>query len=151
MQINNENYYHNSKFNLYLQESQISDSGIGVYTKDIIPPNTMIDEYLGDIMENWGGAYVLCIRDNYCIDAFNFPRCYMAMINDASHITKKIIKKKKKKTIIIPDGYYDKNNKLLENNCLFIFEKNRAFIYSTREILSDEELFISYGDKYWNK
>jgi hypothetical protein len=151
MKDNNQNYYHNSIFNLYLKESQIPESGLGIYTKDIISANTMIDEYLGDIIEKYGGPYALCVKDNYYIDAFNLPRCYMAMLNDASHITKKIIKKKKRKTVIIPNGYYDKNNKLLENNCEFIFEGNRAYIYSTREILPDEELFISYGDNYWNK
>jgi hypothetical protein len=33
-----DKYYHNS---------QISEAGIGVYTKDIIPANIMIDDYLG--------------------------------------------------------------------------------------------------------
>lgn len=148
---NHEDYYHNSFFNLYLKESQIPQSGFGVYTKDVIPANTMIDEYVGDIMENWGGAYVLYVNNDCYIDAFNLPRCYMAMLNDASHIMKKIIKKRKRKIDITPDGYYDRNNNLLKNNCEFIFEDNRAFIYSTREILQDEELFISYGSEYWKE
>jgi SET domain-containing protein len=144
-----EKYYHNSNFNLYLKESQIPNSGLGVYTKDIIPANTRIDEYLGDIMENWGGSYVLCVNDFHCIDAFNFPRCYMAMINDASHVTKKIVKKRKKKIDLTPDAYYDANGVMLTNNCEFVFEKNRGFIHSLREIKPDEELFISYGKDYW--
>jgi SET domain-containing protein len=144
-----ENYYHNSKYDLYLKESQIPESGFGVYTKESIPINTMIDEYLGDVMEKWGGSYVLHVDDKHCIDAYNLPRCYMAMLNDASHITKKIIKKKKRKIVIQPDGYYDSNDNLLQNNCQFVFSENRGFVYSLREILPDEELFISYGASYW--
>jgi hypothetical protein len=146
-----ENYYHHSRFNLYLKESQIPESGLGVYTKDVIPSNTIIDEYLGDVLENGGGAYVLYVNDKCHIDAYDFPRCYMAMLNDASHIYKKIIRKKKRRIDITPDGYYDKNGNLLTNNCEFVFNGNRGFVSSIREIQPDEELFISYGDGYWDK
>ncbi len=144
------NYYHNSEFNLYLSQSQIKNAGFGVFTKDIIKANSKIDEYTGDILEYiTGGDYVLKINDNYHIDAFNYPRCYMAMLNDAEFIPKKIIKKKKKRIDITPDGHYNNNN-LLQNNCKFVIENNRGYVYSIRDIYPNEELFISYGSDYWN-
>lgn len=154
--IDNELYYHNSKYNIYLDKSQIPDGWLGVFTKDFIPANTYIDEYCGDIYSyNPGGYYVLELKQNYYIDGSNYPRCYMAMLNDCEYITKKIkIKKKKnrkKKTDITPDAYYDNNNKKLFTNCEFIknTEDNKTYIYSLTDILPNTELFISYGNNYW--
>jgi SET domain-containing protein len=142
-------YYHKSNFNLYLKESQLKNSGFGVFTNNFIPANTYIDEYFGDHMSITGGSYVLKISTNNYIDAFNFPRCYMAMLNDASYVPKKIIKKKNKRINITPDGNYI-DNILLVNNCKFVYENNRGYVYSINDIYPNEELFISYGTDYWN-
>lgn len=144
-------YYHNSIFKLYLKKSQIPDSGIGVYTPDIINANTLIDSYNGDYSKTAGGSYVLMIDDDISIDAFNHPRCYMAMINDCSFIPKKIIKKNKKKIDVTPTAYYDNNNNKLEINCEFVIDKinKKAYVYSIKEIKENSELFISYGTGYW--
>lgn len=155
-EIDKELYYHNSKYNLYLSKSQILDAGLGVFTKDFIPKGTYIDEYCGDInLYNPGGSYVLELKPDYYIDGNNYPRCYMAMLNDCEYITKKIkIKKKKnrkKKIDITPDGYYDNNNNKLLTNCEFIKNKedNKCYIYSLIDILPNTELFVSYGNNYW--
>ena len=142
-------YYHKSNFNLYLKESQLKNSGFGVFTNNFIPANTYIDEYFGDHMSITGGSYVLKINTNCYIDAFNSPRCYMAMLNDASYVPKKIIKKKNKRINITPDGNYI-DTKLLVNNSKFVYENNRGFVYSINDIYPNEELFISYGTDYWN-
>ena len=42
----NTNYYHTSKFDLYLATSQLVNSGLGVYTREFIPANTLIYYYL---------------------------------------------------------------------------------------------------------
>jgi SET domain-containing protein len=146
-------YFHNSPYNLYLTNSQIPDSGLGVFTKDFIPAGSCIDEYSGDVyFFNPGGFYVLEVNEKYYIDANNYPRCFMAMINDCGFIAKKKIRKKKRKIDITPDAYYDKNNNKLVINCEFIIkpEEKKTFVYSLIDINKDSELFISYGTNYWN-
>ncbi len=149
---NREIYFHNSVYNLFLATSQIPNAGMGVFTKDFIPAGSYIDEYLGDVYTfNPGGFYVLELEPNHYIDARNFPRCYMGMINDCEHIERKIIKKKKRKIDLTPEAYYDKFNNKLVTNCEFKKNLNekKTLIYSIIDILPDCELFISYGPDYW--
>lgn len=133
-----EEYYHNSNFNLIIKPSNIHNSGKGVFTLDFIPSNTFIDYYEGIVMNYLScGSYFLKICDNYGIDAQIFPRCYMAMINDT-----------------FGSNYH--------HNCKFIINKNKlndddndsdskynVEVWSIKDILKDEELYISYGDEYW--
>jgi hypothetical protein len=146
-----EDYFHNSNYDLCLKTSQIPNGGVGVYTQELIQKGKIIDEYVGDIICSQLGYsdYTFTINEKKSIDAFNLPRCYMAMINDASHISKKIIKKGKRKYDITPQFYYDNNGKILANNCEFITKNNRVFVATIRDIQPDEELFIYYGDEYW--
>ncbi len=148
-----EQYYHHSSFNLYLSQSQIPNAGLGVYTRDHIPPNTLIDGYFGiELNVNMGGDYNLRINDNSYIDASDFPRCYMAMINDCEFIAKKVIKKNKKNIDITPKYNLDANNNPLVTNCKFITDSinNKGYIYSIKHIEPNSELFISYGNSYWS-
>jgi len=145
-------YYHSSLFDLYLATSAIPSAGLGVFTNTYIPSNTCIDEYKGDIYKYRNAScYILEITDTHYIDGRDYPRCYMAMLNDCSHITKQYIKKKKKRIDVTPNAYYDAHNRTLTINCEFrIDETNKqAFIYSTAEIHPGSELFVSYGDEYW--
>lgn len=143
-------YFHNSIYYLYLDNSQIPNSGLGVFTKDLIPKNTYIDEYIGDIYSyNPSGCYVIEIKSDYYIDAKNYPRCYMGMLNDCDYICKQFKKKKNKKIDVTPKAYYDKFNNKLVTNCQFIYNELKCLIYSTIDIQPDSELFISYGDDYW--
>ena len=147
------NYYHKSLFNLKIDKSQIPDAGLGVYTLEPIPKDTLIDEYFGQLFTYpIGGSYILQIDDRHCIDAINYPRCYMAMINDCSFIPKKTKKKKGKKINITPKEYYGENNQILEINCIFKIDSinKKGYIYSLVDIDSGSELFISYGHDYWN-
>ena len=143
-------YFHNSIFDLYLEKSQIPNGGLGVFTRDVIPPNTLIDEYKGE-KSQFGGAYVLEISDTYCVDAREYPRCYMAMLNDCSFIAKQTVRKKKRRVDVTPAAYYSAENNPLEINCKFVFdtEHNRAYAYSIHEIKPNSELFVSYGEDYW--
>ncbi len=129
-------YYHNSLYNLYLKKSKIQNGGIGVYTHEDIPEGKIIDEYIGDITSVSIGHYTLCINDGIYIDAYNYPRCYMAMINDGSFVSKKNKNKN--------------NNIKYENNCEFYVKGKKAYVKSLREIKAEEELFISYGEDYWS-
>lgn len=137
----NNKYYHNSTFNLYLDKSKICNGGIGVFTKSFIPKNSLIDEYFGELIYGFfGGEYYFSIDDDVGINAINFPRCYMAMLNDASY--KPTSKRKLKK--FIAHNY--------ENNCYFHVndEKNKVYVHSLVDIEQNSELFISYGSNYWD-
>jgi hypothetical protein len=121
-------HYHTSSFSLTIASSNISNAGKGVFTNDFIPANTIIDEYYGDVhdISYSSSRYFLEITPTCGIDAFNFPRCYMAMVNDTYGTSR-------------------------ETNCTFVIDQcaRRAFIQSTVDILPQSELYISYGDEYW--
>jgi len=138
-----ESCYHRSNYELYIKQSNIKSAGLGVFTRDIIQTNSYIDSYYGEIIEAkfYGSEYFYRIDDYYGIDAKYTPRCYMAMLNDASY--KPTSKRKLKKFV----------NHNFTNNCKFVVDviNKRIDIFSTRIINSDEELFISYGEEYWKK
>jgi hypothetical protein len=125
--IENPEYYHNSIFNLNIIKSLIDNAGNGVFTQDYIPNNTFIDCYEGDIKYFVKtGEYYFGINDNIGIDAFAYPRCYMAMINDS-------------------------RGSIFNNNCDFKVDEKELIveIWSIRDIKDGEELFINYGQEYW--
>jgi SET domain-containing protein len=125
-------YYNNTKFILDIKPSNIKNSGNGLFSLQNIPNETMIGYYIGDILSgnNKVTDYSFQISKKYFIDANEFPRCYIAMINDA------------------------KNSQFV-NNCEFrIIEKkikknNKICLYSIKDIKRCDELFASYGDEYW--
>ncbi len=78
-------YYHTSSFDLTIKQSLINNGGYGVFTNEFIPQNAHIDYYHGDLIYGlYGGEYYFSISENIGINALNYPRCYMAMLNDAS-------------------------------------------------------------------
>ena len=125
-------YYNNTKFILDIKPSNIKNGGNGLFSLQNIPNETMIGYYIGDILSgnNKVTDYSFQISKKYFIDAKEFPRCYIAMINDA------------------------KNSQFV-NNCEFrIIEKkikknNKICLYSIKDIKRCDELFASYGDEYW--
>jgi hypothetical protein len=133
-------YYHKSKFDLYIDNSSIVNSGLGVFTKTFIPKDSFIDEYYGEIIDYlFGGDYYFKIDKDYGINAEKFPRCYMAMLNDASYVPKSNRQLKK----FVKHDY--------KNNCVFKVDEinKKVYVVSKVDIPSKSELFISYGDEYW--
>ena len=133
--------YHRSTYDLFIDKSSIVNSGLGVFTKNFIPKNSLIDEYYGEYIENFpGGEYFFKIDENCGINAINTPRCYMAMLNDASYrpTSKRGLRK-----------FVDHN---FINNCYFVtdIENKKVRVYSLIDIQYNTELFISYGSEYWN-
>lgn len=125
-------FYNNTQFILDIKPSNIKNGGNGLFSLQNIPNETMIGYYIGDILSdnNKVTDYSFEISKKYFIDAKEFPRCYIAMINDA------------------------KNSQFV-NNCEFrIIEKkikknNKICLYSIKDINKCDELFASYGDEYW--
>ncbi len=134
------NYYHKSNYDLYISQSSIANSGLGVFTKSFIPKDTLIDGYFGEYSESLpGGEYFFRIDENGGINAIDEPRCYMAMLNDASYRPTS----KRKLRIFIEHNY--------QNNCYFNVDitNKKVFVYSLFDIEPNSELFISYGNDYW--
>jgi SET domain-containing protein len=125
-------FYNNTQFILDIKPSNIKNGGNGLFSLQNIPNETMIGYYIGDVLSgnNKVTDYSFEISKKYFIDAKEFPRCFIAMINDA------------------------KNSQFV-NNCEFrIIEKkikknNRICLYSIKDIKKYDELFASYGDEYW--
>jgi hypothetical protein len=120
-------YYNNSRYNLQISQSCIIDAGLGVYTKDFIPANSLIDNYTGEYRPRCFSRYYFKIREGVGIDAFDYPRCYMGMLNDSYGTT-------------------------YSNNCKFVvdLDNDTVSVWSIKDIKEDEELFISYGEDYWS-
>ena len=80
-------YYNNTKFILDIKPSNIKNGGNGLFSLQNIPNETMIGYYKGDILSgnNKVTDYSFQISKKYFIDAKEFPRCYIAMINDAKN------------------------------------------------------------------
>lgn len=120
-------YYNNSKFNLLVNKSTISNAGLGIFALDKIHAYKYIGNYEGkQITRNYTGPYYFELYKRFGIDARDYPRCYMAMINDS----------------------YKTDNKI---NCKFmvIDKKKVVEIWSITDIEIGDELFISYGEDYW--
>lgn len=133
--------YHLSQYDLYINKSNIQNSGYGVFTKSFIPKDTLIDEYYGEYTESLpGGEYFFRINSDGGINAIDEPRCYMAMLNDASFVPKS----KRQLRKFVHHEY--------KNNCFFKVDEinKKVFVFSKIDISPETELFISYGDEYWD-
>lgn len=125
-------FYNNTNFILNVKKSNIKNAGNGLYSVQNIPKDTMIGFYKGNILfgNNKITDYSFEISPKYFIDASEFPRCYIAMINDAQ-------------------------NSQFVNNCEFrmienkIKKNNKICLYSIKDIKKGDELFASYGEEYW--
>lgn len=127
LEIETPVYYNNSKYDLEIRTSQIPDGGMGVFTNEFIPEKVIIGQYEGEIMKRniHCSRYFFYINDLKGIDALSYPRCYMAMLNDAY-------------------------KSIFTNNCEFIVDENDIVtVWSTIDILPNTELFVHYGDDYF--
>lgn len=117
-------FFHQSAYQLEIKPSQISGAGSGVYTQESISKGSYIDAYTGTYYRYPMSAYFVEVRPEYGIDAGNYPRCYMAMMNDVFQSS-------------------------FEVNCEFRVTDDKVSVYAIRDIVKGEELFVSYGDSYW--
>jgi hypothetical protein len=120
-------YYNNTKFNLRIGKSTIENAGLGVFTLEKIPSNTHIGNYEGKKSTKKTGIYLFELSNKINIDANDYPRCYIAMINDV----------------------YKSENKI---NCEFLIDVKKKLIeiWSIVDIDVGVELFVSYGNDYWS-
>ena len=120
-------YVYNSNYKLKVDNSLIKYGGLGVFTEENIPKDTLIGEYIGDkkhIDEPVLSCYCLTLKSDYYIDAYDYPRGILAMINDCR--------------------FSDYNY-----NCTFKVYNDKAEVWSILDIETNRELYLDYGNEYW--
>ncbi|MCX6231772.1 MAG: SET domain-containing protein-lysine N-methyltransferase [Bacteroidetes bacterium] len=123
---------------LYKKTSQIADSGNGLYTAIDIYTDETIAVFKGKILtaiqakkqaEEGNDKYFMNLPDGSIMDSMN-TNCFAKYANDAK-------------------GISDSNFK---NNAVIILDDNgNVCISAIRNIKAGEELFCSYGKRYWKK
>ena len=123
---------------LYIQDSQIPNAGKGLFTAIDIYPNEIISLFKGEILSNkeaqkrvfeGNDHYFINMLDGSILDSMNVD-CFAKYANDAEAFSKSTFKNNSKITL-------DDN----DNVC----------IVATKKIKSQQEIFCSYGVKYWKK
>lgn len=120
---------------LEVKPSGIPGAGMGLFTHIFIPRGTRIIEYKGTVT-TWDAvrhdatnAYIYFLKPNYVIDARAHPKWLARYVNDAEGLVR---------------------SKERTNNAKFRADGLRVFIEATRDIQAGEEIFVSYGRKYWD-
>lgn len=123
---------------LYIQDSQIPNAGKGLFTAIDIYPNEIISLFKGEILTNeeaqkrvseGNDRYFINMLDGSLLDSMNVD-CFAKYANDAKAFSKSAFKNNSKITLDDDD-----------NVC----------IVATKKIKSQQEIFCSYGAKYWKK
>lgn len=123
---------------LYIKESQIPDSGNGLFTAISIYKDEIISLFKGKIISDMEAqrivskgedAYFMNLPDGTILDAMRV-KCFAKYANDASGLVK--------------SGY--KNNSVIT-----LDEDGNVCIVARRNILVGAEIFCSYGKSYWKK
>lgn len=133
-------YWNNTQLLLSLRPSTIKGAGLGLFSDEkIIPKGCRIGFYVGKFIEGNDGVtdYSFQLDDDWSIDSFDYPRCYIAMVNDV-HKTR--FKTNAEFEVLTRD---EKTRKKLEGKDKLII------LIASRDIKKDEEIFASYGDEYW--
>ena len=123
---------------LYIQDSQIPNAGKGLFTAIDIYPNEIISLFKGEILTDneaqkrvseGNDRYFINMLDGSILDSMHVD-CFAKYANDAEAFSKLEFKNNSKITLDDDD-----------NVC----------IVATKKIKSQQEIFCSYGVKYWKK
>lgn len=123
---------------LYIQDSLIPNAGKGLFTAIDIYPNEIISLFKGEILTNeeaqkrvseGNDRYFINMLDDSILDSMNVD-CFAKYANDAEAFSKLEFK---------------------NNSKITLDDDNNVCIIATKKIKSGEEIFCSYGVKYWKK
>lgn len=121
---------------LYIQDSQLENAGKGLFTAIDIYPNEIISLFKGEILTDeevqkrnaeGNNRYFIIMLNGSIMDAMHVD-CFAKYANDAQAFSKLEFKNNSK--ISLDDD---------DNVCLI----------ATKKIKSEQEIFCSYGAKYW--
>ena len=123
---------------LYIQDSQIPNAGKGLFTAIDIYPNEIISLFKGEILTDeeaqkrvseGNDRYFINMLDGSLLDSMNVD-CFAKYANDAEAFSKLEFK---------------------NNSKITLDDDNNVCIVATKKIKSQQEIFCSYGVKYWKK
>jgi hypothetical protein len=123
---------------LYIQKSQIENSGNGLFTAIEIYKEEIISVFKGKILTNVEAEsivkfnedkYFINLLDGTILDS-NTVDCFAKYANDSNGFMK---------------------SKYKNNSKISLDEANNVCLIATKNIKSNEEIFCSYGKKYWKK
>lgn len=142
LKISPENLcYNNTDILLELKTSTIPNSGRGLFLKEErINEGQLIGYYDGDVTKDDKklSDYSFTLDDDWFVDGLEFPRCYIAMINDPYGSE---FECNCEFQLLTQD---EKTNKTLPPH------KRKIYLVALRDIERGEELFASYGEDYWS-
>lgn len=123
---------------LYTNHSQIPDAGIGLFTAIDIYKDEIIAIFKGKILtdaearrraKDGNDRYFINLLNGSIMDSMN-AKCFAKYANDANGLSKSNFK----------------------NNAVITLDDNdKVCIVAIKNIKAGEELFCSYGKKYWKK
>jgi len=127
---------------LEVRESLIPGAGVGLFSTKITPAGTILGEYKGYFCENptkEESNYSYYFKDHALIGTNLFSK-----INDIVDFRELTATESRlldqHQLPLLKDKIY---------NCKFIETRNGVFIKACKEILLNEELYIPYGNSYW--
>jgi hypothetical protein len=123
---------------LYIQKSQIENSGNGLFTAIEIYKEEIISIFKGKIITNTEAESIVKLNeDKYFINLLdgtildsNTVDCFAKYANDSNGFMK---------------------SKYKNNSKISLDEANNVCLIATKNIKSNEEIFCSYGKRYWKK
>lgn len=123
---------------LYIQTSQLPNSGKGLFTAIAIYKDEIVSVFKGEILSNSESAkrvqnnidqYFMNLLNGTILDCKNTD-CYAKYANDATGFSK---------------SEYKNNAKIS------LDDEGNVCLIATRKIKSGEEIFCDYGKRYWKK
>lgn len=123
---------------LYIQKSQIENSGNGLFSAIEIYKEEIISIFKGKIITNTEAESIVKLNeDKYFINLLdgtildsNTVDCFAKYANDSNGFIKSKYKNNSKITLDV---------------------SNNVCLVATKNIKSNEEIFCSYGKRYWKK
>lgn len=123
---------------LYTQTSQLPNAGLGLFTAIPIFKEEIISVFKGKLLTKTQAEAIIAKKeDQYFINLLNGSildsknvKCFAKYANDAQGFAKSNFKNKAKITLN---------------------EKNEVCLVAIKKINAGEEIFCSYGKKYWKK
>jgi SET domain-containing protein len=123
---------------LYIKPSQIKNAGNGLFTAIDIYKDEIISLFKGEIINNKeakkraqlkADKYFINLLDDSILDSMHTD-CYAKYANDAKGLSRSNFKNNAKITLD---------------------DDNNVCVKASKKIISGEEIFCSYGKRYWKK
>ncbi|VEU41955.1 unnamed protein product [Pseudo-nitzschia multistriata] len=154
---------------LVVRPSQIRKAGMGLYyipsqkvevtsvAAPSIPKDSLICYYTGHVHTHSSSrelpieerSYLMWIRDNTLVDPGPIPSITARYINDP--LNENLVNCRYVPTVLTVSGSHYHSEGYGRGGDDPHEDTIRLAVYTTRTIQSGEELFVSYGDAYWNQ